>query len=128
MKRIVALVLIVTYMASAIGFSYSLHYCGGHYKYVCFTSDTEKGCCGKNEHKSNCCKDKVIKAKFKSNHNPVAKAVLGKVFFECTTVHQLAISSSNYAADGYRTYISSDPSPPGSSDCPIYLLNRVLRI
>lgn len=115
-------------MASAIGFTYSLHYCGGHYKGIFFTSDTEKGCCGKGKHKKNCCNDKVITAKFKSNHAASVKAILGKVFFECTAIQYPVITLTHNLADGYRTYISSDPSPPILSDIPIYLLNRDLRI
>ena len=128
MKKLIALIVMMTYMASAFGFSYSLHYCGGHFKKVCFTSDTEKGCCGNGKHKKNCCDDKVVTAKFKDNHTTFAKAVLSKVFFEHSAIHCPFISSGNYVVEGYRTSISNDPSPPGSSNFPLYLLNRVIRI
>jgi hypothetical protein len=128
MKKLIAICLMVTYMASAIGFSYSLHYCGGHFKGVCFTSDTEKGCCGEGNHKKNCCNDKVVSAKFKGSHTPSVKALLSKVFFvQAILVHaELPVNNNVYA--GFPVYVSSDPSPPFSSPVPIYLLNRVLRV
>jgi hypothetical protein len=128
MKKLFTLFLIVTYMASAIGFTYSLHYCGGHFKGVCFTSDTEKGCCGKGKHKKNCCKDKVISAKFKSSHAPSAKALLSKVFFFQAVLMHSEFPANKNVFTGFPTYVSCDPSPPDPSDVPIYLLNRVLRV
>jgi hypothetical protein len=127
-KKLFTILLMVTYMAGAIGFSYSLHYCGGHFKGVCFTSDTEKGCCGNGKHKKNCCKDKVVSAKCKGSHTPSAKAVLSKVFFiQAILVHaELPVNNNVYA--GFPAYVSSDPSPPFTSSVPIYLLNRVLRV
>jgi hypothetical protein len=128
MKKLITFVLMVTYMASAIGFTYSLHYCGGHYKYVCFTSDTEKGCCGKNEHKTNCCKDVVIKAKFKNNHNPSAKAILSHTNFECIAPTRFEFTVTKARDDKFARYIAKDLPPPLSSQVPLYLLNRVFRI
>jgi hypothetical protein len=127
MKKLLAVLIMVTYMASAIGFTYSLHYCGGHFKGVCFTSDTEKGCCGKGKHKENCCKNKVVSAKFKGGHAPSAKALLSKVFFvQAILVHaELPVNNNVYA--GFPAYVSSDPSPPFSSSVAIYLLDCVLR-
>lgn len=127
MKKLVTIILMMTYMACAIGFTFSFHYCGGHYKYVCFTADTEEDCCGENEHKTNCCDDKVVSAKVK-DHTAFAKMLLAKVFF----VHDLQPSPQySYKVayhTGYRYYWASNSSPPIVTDVPIYLLNRVLRI
>jgi hypothetical protein len=129
MKRIIALIVMITYMASAIEFSYALHYCGGHFKRVCFTSNTEKGCCEKNEHKTHCCKDKIVKAKFKDNHSASAKAILGKVAFAKIAILHPHLTLPKFKFfSGYPEFVSNDPSPPTLSEISIYLMNCVLRI
>ena len=129
MKRLIALMVLMTYMASAIGFTFSFHYCGGHYKGICFTSDTERGCCGKNEHKTNCCEDKVIKAKFKDDHSSSVKATLGKVAFEkAALLHTYLVPLKIQDVGGYPEFVSNDPSPPHLNNVPIYLMNCVLRV
>lgn len=127
-KKLLTVVLMITYMAGAVGFTFSLHYCGGHYKSTCFTSDTEKGCCGKNEHKTNCCKDKTFKAKFKDNHSSSAKAVVAKVFFTDAIIHQPVLTAQAISYADCDTYVANDSSPPFVRGVPIYLMNRVFRI
>lgn len=128
MKKLFAIFLMVTYMAGAIGFSYSLHYCGGHFRHVSFSSDTEKGCCGHGKHKKNCCKDKVVKAKNSDDQSFKVKTTVGKVFFfhvykptNCELVQRTFCECTNFVE-------SSDSSPPFVRSIPIYLQNRVLRI
>ncbi len=116
------------YMASAVGFSFSFHYCGGHYKGICFTSDTEKGCCGKNEHKTNCCEDKVVKAKFKDDHSSSAKAILAKIFSPQAIQQYPALFNHKVIYVAQLTYVANDSSPPFTPSTPLYLMNRVLRI
>lgn len=114
-------------MACAVGFTFSFHYCGGHFRYICFTSDTEEGCCGENEHKTNCCEDKVVSAKVK-DHTAFAKVLLPKVFLADAIQPSHPFSYPVICHTGYRSYIANDSSPPIVSDVPIYLMNRVLRI
>ncbi|MBC7553170.1 MAG: hypothetical protein H7257_04250 [Taibaiella sp.] len=128
MKKLIALVLMVTYTACAVGFTFSFHYCGGHYKQICFTADTENGCCEGNEHKSNCCEDKVIKAKFKSDQSSSAKVFLLKVFSPQAVLNQYVVFQQIITHENYQTYVSNDSSPPITSGVPIYLMNRVFRI
>lgn len=127
--RILTVFLMVTYTAGAVGVTFSLHYCGKHFRYICFTEDTEKGCCGKNEHKSKCCTDKIVKAKIKDNHSYQAKAtindnwqpgVLPATQTYCWTELPEQVAPENF--------VSSDSSPPFVRSVPIYLANRVLRI
>lgn len=114
-------------MACAVGFTFSFHYCGGHFRYICFTSDTEEGCCGENEHKTNCCEDKVVSAKVK-DHTAFAKMLLPKVFLADAILPSHPLNRPVICHTGYRSYVANDSSPPIVSDVPIYLMNRVLRI
>lgn len=127
MKRFITLVLLIAYSASAIGLSFSLHYCGGHLKNICFTSDTEKNCCGKNEHKSHCCKDKHFSAKFKDDHSRSVYTVLIEMAaaVPVTVVHQQR--SLCYAETAYSTSFPTINSPPWRN-VPVYLLNCTFRI
>lgn len=128
MKRIIAILLMVTYLAGATGFSFSLHYCGDHFKHVNFTSDTEKGCCGKGKHKPNCCKDKTIKASIKGDQSLKTKAVVAKIFFEntpsgiCYLIKQRVYGNHDVAA------LATNTSPPFLRTVPVYLQNCLLRI
>ena len=128
LNKFLTVVLMITYMAGAIGFTFSFHYCGGHYKGICFTSDTEKGCCKKNEHKTHCCKDKVFKAKFTGDHSSSAKAVIAKAFFLQATMPEPIAIAEQETREFADTYVANDSSPPFVRGVPLYLMNRVLRI
>ena len=128
MKKLITLLVLTTYMASAIGFSFSLHYCGGKFKEVCFTSDTEKNCCGTKEKAGHCCEDKVISAKYKDNHTPSVKAILSHAFLECLVPTYFEFTAANTRDEKFTRYIAKDLPPPLSSKVPLYLLNRVIRI
>lgn len=128
MKRFLSLIIMITYMASAIGLTFSFHYCGGHYKGFYLTADTEKDCCGKNEHKTRCCHDKVVKAKFKEDHSYSVKTILSKVLFADAIVFKSPVFSVQPFPQLRESFVSNDASPPRSRGVPIYLLNRVFRI
>ncbi len=129
MKKVIAFFVLLVYMASAIGLTFSFHYCGGHFKKICFTADTEKGCCSKGKHKKNCCEDKVVSAKFKDNHASGAKAaIISKIFFAEAVLFFPQLAQSTVCYNGFRVYTANDPSPPIIPGVPIYLMNRVLRI
>jgi hypothetical protein len=128
MKKLLTLVLMITYLASAIEFSFSFHYCGGSFKEICFTSDTEKNCCGTKEKSAGCCSDKVVKAKFKDDQTVFAKSVSSKVLVVHGVLPPAIPSLACNISQGYPIYISSDPSPPVTRTIPIYLKNRVFRI
>ena len=127
MKRLLSVIVLVCYMVSAIGLSCSLHYCGKHFREICFTDDTEKNCCGKHE-QPGCCHDDVIKVKVSDNHAPshfsfaqqdwqaIASPII--YYYEGTNFQATEITLSLYACD---------PSPPGYGP-PAYILYRNLRI
>lgn len=129
MKRFVTSVLMIIYMAGAIGFSFSFHYCGGTYHGICFTEDTEADCCGSEMENDGCCEDKIVSAKFDDNHAPAycdfvpkvfSEAVIASVFFQPDhAIHEIA----------HPVFVTNKgPSPPAHQSVPIYLTNRVLRI
>lgn len=127
MKRLAAFIVLVIYMASAIGFTFSLHYCGGAYKQLCFTSDTEKGCCEKSEHKTKCCTDNTVTAKIKDDHSSVLKIILHKRIADKTLItHSHLFVASLH--QGFARQVSFSSSPPILPDIPIYLMNNVFRI
>ncbi len=130
MKKLIALVLMVTYMACAIGFTFSFHYCGGKFMEICFTSDTDKNCCGTKEKAGGCCEDKVVSAKHKDNHAPSAKALIAKVFFlDFIALPSFAFKAEKIRGEDFSTYIAKDLPPPLIvSKIPLYLLIRVLKI
>ncbi len=128
MKKLFTLFMMVSYMASAIGLTFSLHYCGGSYKEICFTSDTEKNCCGTKEKSRGCCEDKVIKAKIKDDHSSSSKAFFSKIVFEQAVVLWQVYFGEHSNYNGNYVFIANDSSPPLVPPLPIYLLNRVLRI
>ena len=128
MKKIISLFILVIYMASAIGFTYSLHYCGGKFKEVCFTSDTEKNCCGKDEKQGKCCSNKVISAKFKSDQNSSAKSIILKLLtFNLHTLPDYFFKSI-VKKEVFANCIVKWQPPPLIISVPIYLRNRVLRV
>lgn len=127
MKKLLSVVVLVCYMASAIGVSYALHYCGSHFKEVCFTADTEKDCCGSHE-KPGCCHDDVIKVKIKDSHAPT-HCLLD--FSHWTAITESAFDFNNPAyAPTFAVLLqlyACDPSPPPNGT-PAYILYRNLRI
>ena len=127
MKRLLSLFILVTYMASAIGFSYSLHYCAGKFKQVCFTADTEKNCCGADEVEG-CCTNKVVQVKCKDNHTPANHTIVPILLSCIIPVIHIAFPTAKKTTDVYQTYIAQDTSPPHIFGIPIYLKIRVIRV
>jgi hypothetical protein len=127
MRRLLVLTLLIAYMASVVGFSFSFHYCGKHFRYITFSHDTEKGCCGKNERKSKCCSDKIVKAKIKDDCTQPAKAVFGKIMLH-GVIHFRPRPQQKICYDVRHYFVANDSSPPFDRSTPIYLANRVIRI
>jgi hypothetical protein len=119
---------LVTYMATAFGFTCTLHYCGGKFKEICFTDDTEKNCCGIKEKSSHCCQDQVISASFKGSHAPSYHTFSPKVF--CAMLPVQAHQSAPYSlpvCNGYGPVNNYRP-PPLISAVPRYLMQCSIRV
>ncbi len=114
-------------MVNAIGMSFSMHYCGGTFKQVCFTADTEKNCCGEGE-RSGCCHNQVVSAKIKDAHSPADLSFSLKSVYESIEVKPYALIIQTAIPEKGTYYIAHGPSPPLLHKIPIYLLVRNLRI
>ena len=114
-------------MVNAIGMSFSMHYCGGSFRQICFTADTEKNCCGDGE-KSGCCEDHFVKAKIKDNHTVTGFTLAFKTLYDTAIIQQFTYTQEPYIAYQDDANIAHGPSPPLLQSIPIYLLVRNLRI
>lgn len=129
MKRVLASLLLIAYMANAINFTFSFHYCGGTYHSICFTSDTEADCCGSEEEDDGCCEDKVVSAKFKDNHTPAFKTSFSKIVFDPAPVVAYYPPAGLVISTVLIDHVlHTGHSPPILGNLPVYLLNRVLRL
>lgn len=129
MKKLVASVLMVAYMAGAISFSFAFHYCGGSFHGVCFTSDTEADCCGVDAMDDDCCNDKIVSAKFKDDHTPSIKAFLSKPVAEAVApIVHCAVPAYIAGPSFAHRILHTGHSPPILGAVPIYLFVRVLRL
>ncbi len=118
-------------MASVIGVTFSLHYCGGTFKEICFTADTEKNCCGENEMEG-CCMDKVVHAKCKDSHTPGGHVFVQKIVADETPLLP-AYYGSRYCCPAIKLpdnnhELLGHPPPLINDKTPIYLRNRVIRV
>lgn len=120
----------VGYTASAVEVSFSFHFCGDHFRYVCFTDDTEEDCCGENEKNTHCCTDKVVKAKLRGEQSAAGKIVLHHhgAFAVLPDLPSCVFFYTGPTLLSKEPSIVCDSSPPRAPDIPIYLKNRVLRI
>lgn len=130
MKRIIATIVLVAYTAAAIGFSFSVHFCGGDVEGIYLTAANESGCCGDDADTDGCCEDKVVAAKSHADHTILSKVlelrqhmvallpVVVRTSYAATP--RLLAGSAGHAAHG--------PSPPALRGIPLFLLFRVLRI
>ncbi|MBE2289221.1 MAG: hypothetical protein IAE95_06675 [Chitinophagaceae bacterium] len=130
MKRIIASIVMIAYVAAAISFSFSFHYCGGELEDICFTADTEEGCCGSGEESSGCCEDKVVSAKYKDDHTPsVFEFRAFKILSEVVVNHTLPyIPSVAHLFMSGEVVLNKGPSPPKLIGNKLFLLFRVFRI
>ncbi len=126
MKKILTILLCLTYTFVACGFTINLHYCGGKIKSASFLKITEEGCCGTKEKSKGCCKDKSTFFKIKDNHKLDSapktanqtlqiNVIVTELLF-CLPKSSIASSILNYHA------------PPVLYDNPIYLKHQVFLI
>jgi len=131
MRRLLSIVIILTYMAAAIGVSVSFHYCGGEFAGVQLTSVSDRGCCGDDGDDAcgNCCRDKIVTASYKDQHTiaepwtPMANYISA---IAAPAVWNRYLSQVIHYAIPER--FTHGPSPPLIRQIPIYLFIRVLRI
>ena len=128
-KRILATVILVAYMAAAIGFSFSVHYCGGSLQGVYLHAGNETGCCDDEETTDDCCEDKVVSAKSNDDHTvQVSDLVLKPVLAAILPRTLRPVYGSGIPVRPATVIALHGPAPPLIQGIPIFLLHRNLRI
>ncbi len=106
-------------LASNIGFSFNVHYCGDQIASISLktrssSSDIEKNCCAEIEKKSNCCDNKVLHFQKKS------EASLSHLFFQNSFFlmyvndwnSNIITTISNFKINSVSTYFCDANPPP----------------
>ncbi|MEN2414122.1 HYC_CC_PP family protein [Flavobacterium mesophilum] len=118
LKKCTGLFLAFLLLVSNIGFAFDVHYCGGEIASVSLNTSVkaspEKKCCGEQEKKSSCCKDKVVHIQKKSD-NATFKIFFFQLDFpaaiqEYNTIAFLSIP--NFKSNQITSYYSDANAPP----------------
>ncbi|KAF2334402.1 HYC_CC_PP family protein [Flavobacterium daemonense] len=118
LKKCTGLFLAFLLLVSNIGFAFDVHYCGGEIASVTLKtavqSSPEKKCCGENEKKSSCCKDKVVHFEKKSD-NATFKIFFFQLDFPAVIQQYKPIaflSVPNFKSNQIISYYSDANAPP----------------
>lgn len=130
MKRIIAFILIYTYLFSTIGFSMEIHECGNKKEYSFYGIQLHGHCTCKhknNAHSKKCCKDKKRVVKSEKNECQISKNNVAKTNSNCAFISLFSFSNleSKSIANTANTYI---PKQPPNYSSPLYILYSVYRI
>lgn len=129
MKRIVVILLIVTHLFSAVGFSMNIHQCGSHKSYAICGLEVGAICgCDHQDysHNMDCCKDKKIEVKAQKKENVINKNLILKhfpvlAFLPSCTYNSKVVFPVSHSVTFFTGH------PPNHSP-PLYILHRVFRI
>ncbi len=124
MKKLKAIILLVLFLTTNSGMAISVHWCCGKLASVHFTTiKTSKCKCGNKAMKANCCKDKTIVFKAKSDINNtqqvVVKIASPTIIFTPITPFQIAETKQ-----ALSTLASPFHPPPVKPRTVIYLLGN----
>ena len=126
MKRLLALILSLSFIAASSGASVSVHYCRGKISSVSLSILPTATCkCGK-KGKMGCCKTETHFVKLTDNakQQSITTAPAMPVIEWATISSQLVLQPLSIA----DAIIPISSSPPGSEQHAIYLRNRVFRL
>ncbi len=124
MKKFKAIILLVLFLTSNSGIAISMHWCCGKLASVHFTANKTSKCkCGKKAMKANCCKDKTIVFKTKSDINNTQQIVIKiaspTIIFTPITPFQIAETKHTLS-----TLASPFHPPPVKPRAAIYLMGN----
>ena len=131
MKKILAFILTIFYLASTTGATVHMHYCMGKMVDKSFWKNDDKQCgkCGmekSGDGDNGCCKDEHQQFKIDNEHK------IAESSFSVLTVDA---SSTLYFEKPYIFHFTSvtekhpvSNAPPGKGNIPIYIRNNVFRI
>ncbi len=117
------------YLIPVIGFSYTLHYCGGEVSSVLFyTSTSDKCICGSNKMKISCCEDKTVSIKIEDEQVNTQNNII--TFPNLLDIDVDLPQSFNLEYYHFPVLILEDyfHHPPDILKQPLYILNQVFRI
>lgn len=124
-KRILLLLVVFLYLIPSIGFTVSVHYCGGKLASVSFldTNESKKCPCGSGMSKKSCCENVVLSLKLsgqQQKNTPPSWDVAVIALLPVKTTFESLIST--VVERPVPAYLSE--SPPGRFKQPIYLQNE----
>ncbi len=134
MKRLLTIVIAMSYLCLSIGITVHIHYCMGRIVGTSFIEhDDDHHCshCGmkKTSSKKGCCKDehKLFKS---TNDQHIAKLLtLQAGFGELVIIPQTSFLHEVYFASVYKNpSAKANAPPPRVPDCPLYISLRNFRV
>lgn len=131
-NRILGILILVVYMASAIGISFSFHYCGGEVAAVSVSEKQMPSCCDDEEESDGgCCQNKTISAKIDQKHlTATPEKIAHHHILSLATPVQLIVFAPPLLTYKSALVASSWPQPPPLlvRGLPLFKLFRVFRI
>ena len=129
MKRVFAILLLVSYVLCTFNVSVIFHHCSGHLKYITLKENHKKNCCKKKVMPPGCCKDNQVKFK-KSGNDFLGKQV--ELSFQTIFIADLP-ALCGFPVNTTIVYklvekTIHNNSPPDIWSPPLYILNEVFLI
>jgi hypothetical protein len=129
MKKIAAILLILTYSMSSFGIGLREFYCCGKLKSVSILIiNVEKEKCNKAANQEGCCKTKYQHFKVKDNHIAIAGFTVPVKFYSDS--YSFTVVAQSISAITQLTEVNALPvhAPPLHQAVPVYIANCVFRI
>lgn len=128
MKRIAVIFLMLLYLTPSIGFSVTVHYCGGKIASVSFFDGKAKCKCGNKKMKKDCCKNEKLTVQLndeqQKNNTSVFSVQQTKEFHPVIADNNFySIQNIDYGVDDYNS-----KHPPDALKPPLYIQHRIFRI
>jgi len=129
MKKITALLLMISYLIPVIGLSVKQHYCGGELTSISILfSDSHSCSCVKKPMKKDCCKNKTTILKLTDTQNFTKKVAINFSKNFKFLVPFFPVYHSHYADVSFEKHLPFAIYPPPQKSEALYLLNRVFLI
>ena len=123
-KRTAAILLILLYSVTVMGFAFNLHYCCNHLVSVQINAPVKS--CGMTAINPKCCKNTHLEVKVKDLHQGVsARPVSGAAGF---TLPRLYFTDYFFVSKNYIITVIPNSSHPPGNDRPVFLKNCVFRV
>lgn len=127
MKKLIAILVLITYMPCALGYAFSIHHCKGAHKF--YLENAKRSCCKHKKMSSSCCKTVKIKFKKADDLNRQLISFQPKILKLTPSTESIFSLNSNFhfqkiAASNFRLR----PPPLWSGKIPLYISYSVFRI